>query len=511
MNKHSASAQGQGYIHQLVYSTLLILLKSKDKTKVICEGLDDIEIRNDKTTLVQVKHSTKNINLTDYDSDFWKTINIWIEPSCQGADEYILLTTKNLKEGSLPFLLKGGKYDKFIEKIKKDGKKMSKNLLAFGNIEKTIIFLKKITIFNSQSKIGDVDVDIKKFITIADIKKRDNAYNDLIGFFMELLIEHLDKKREYIEKKTIILKIQALVSKYGNSINPSEFSIYPPKEIEIEVLRKNIFVEQLKKIQLEDEDIGFAITNYIRASLERACWVKNGKIQFEDLKNYDNQIYENWASNKIINKNKELYVNTIKLQPLSINNQIPDLSIYKGSCEILSDYPLIYWNESFKPKCEQVKNYFEDLRKFYSNNRELKRYFDKSFIAGIIYHFLKGYGEDVDISRIYLFIPLLLKKEWYDKLPGTTGKTLKKWMQENQEIRLLLEKSINNYKILVSRGILYGVGLGLFGFDKKSWELIMIKSNKEVLIDQEMLKKTEFLGRWMNKTNNVNFILEFVK
>lgn len=79
LNEHDhANKTSAGFIYQDLVLIKKLLYLENDGTTISYEVLDDIHIiKENSTTLVQVKHSVNDTPLTERSSDFWKTINKW--------------------------------------------------------------------------------------------------------------------------------------------------------------------------------------------------------------------------------------------------------------------------------------------------------------------------------------------------------------------------------------------------------------------------------------------------
>lgn len=78
-DNYSAGEQGLGYIYQPRFA-LLQLLKLPEETSFLIEKDDDLDFldENGIKTLSSLKHKAIGERLTDLDTDFWKSIRIWL-------------------------------------------------------------------------------------------------------------------------------------------------------------------------------------------------------------------------------------------------------------------------------------------------------------------------------------------------------------------------------------------------------------------------------------------------
>jgi hypothetical protein len=76
----SAAEQGLGFIYQPRFA-LLKVLSLPESTTVLLERGDDLEFDNaaGSKSLVSLKHKAVGDLLTNLDTDFWKSIRIWLK------------------------------------------------------------------------------------------------------------------------------------------------------------------------------------------------------------------------------------------------------------------------------------------------------------------------------------------------------------------------------------------------------------------------------------------------
>ena len=79
-DKFSAGEQGLGYIYQARLA-LLHLLEMLENTAIFLEKDDDIDLidADGGKSLASLKHKAVGDKLTDLSTDFWKSVNIWLE------------------------------------------------------------------------------------------------------------------------------------------------------------------------------------------------------------------------------------------------------------------------------------------------------------------------------------------------------------------------------------------------------------------------------------------------
>ena len=125
-----------------------------------------------------------------------------------------------------------------------------------------------------------------------------------------------------------------------------------------------IYVEQLKLINCEEDEILDSIHDYLRALSERDRFAKDGEISSEKFDQYFDDLADNW---KIISKPRfrfceekdffkvgyEVFYETLKYRG-KLNNYEPEQKYtYKGAYHHLSNELLIGWHPQWKKKLEE--------------------------------------------------------------------------------------------------------------------------------------------------------------
>ena len=102
----SAAEQGLGFIYQ-PRMALLKILSMSESTSVLIEKSDDLEFDTSSgaKSLASLKHKAPGDHLTDLDTDFWKSVRVWLKyylESGRLASEvnFLLFTTAKISATS---------------------------------------------------------------------------------------------------------------------------------------------------------------------------------------------------------------------------------------------------------------------------------------------------------------------------------------------------------------------------------------------------------------------------
>ena len=111
-SKRSAAHIFAAFQYQWDYFVLQLLATNDDTITVSFELLDDVDKQTGECiTLYQIKHSVQKnaknetINLSNRDTDLWKTISIWMEfideqPDVLASHKFVLVTNKAIEDNA---------------------------------------------------------------------------------------------------------------------------------------------------------------------------------------------------------------------------------------------------------------------------------------------------------------------------------------------------------------------------------------------------------------------------
>ena len=396
--EHTAGPQLIGFDYQLFYF-LYLSLDLNPGEKLGFEILDDIHIEfpNGNIELLQLKHTTQTngsgekINLTERDSDLWKTISNWIAfvNAAEDAEKYILntsftiVTNKSIdSNGFLKNLAKlqvgeldikqmngyildlfSGTTDKVLkEKINqliKLKQKVKKSFLCKINIvpdQENIISLIKGRIhklIRRPERIDDVfnafytNIQVDKFLTIAGREKFNIIFEDFSN-----------------KDKTCFDFAYA-----SNNLPIRNLPLIFPED-----LKEQLFIKQLIEIGETDQDE--EILNYTTAMLkffnQLKDWVNEGDLLETDKSNLDKDAIIRWkrifkekyreikkrittgaALEDLEEEIKECAiacVNEMRREKLNIKSNELTEEFSNGQFYLLSNEPVIGWHIDWEKK-----------------------------------------------------------------------------------------------------------------------------------------------------------------
>ncbi len=292
------------------------MLAGRDKPNLTIklEDLDDLVINSPENfQLIQLKHhNTVDSSLSDRSLDFWKTIRVWSSEIKQGKIKEIdntifsLITTGKVSDNSFLLKLKDGRNRdaeyalKEMIKISTDQSVEStkKAYEAFSLLSDS---QKKLLVDNIYIVDQEVDIVVVKELIESQLKysappdKVSALFEGVIGWWLRQCIDLLsdpDNKSE-IKDRDLQNKIWEIIETLKQDNLPDSFELEyienPLNEFE-----NHLFFKQLKLIALGNKSLLKAINDFRKAYGQKNKWLQDGLIMPDEIKNYEQNLYDNW-------------------------------------------------------------------------------------------------------------------------------------------------------------------------------------------------------------------------
>lgn len=396
-DKFSAGEQGLGYIYQTRLA-LLRLLQLPENTAVFLEKDDDLDFIGDDggKSLASLKHKAIGDRLTDLSTDFWKSVNIWLERYKRDGRaasnlRFFLFTTSTVSTNSfLAHLL----FDQSVvtretatlsEKASDILAKSTSALIqpiaeSFNelNDSEKQDFLERVLIFDNSPRIDDIPAIIKD-VHMRSIRRehREFVFERLEGWWTDVVIKHLTGTRpSEIFGYEVSDKLSNFSEEYKTDNLPITFrGKEPPNGIDSDA-DPRLFVAQLREIGISPNRIRSAIVDYYRAFEQRSAWARENLLVSGEVEEYEDRLADEWSRYKdvVFEKLKEdsaeetlrdagadLYnwaeFETGKIEALRIRAHVTEPYVLRGSFHILADItptPQIYWHPRFLDRLGNV-------------------------------------------------------------------------------------------------------------------------------------------------------------
>ncbi|MDX1526118.1 MAG: ABC-three component system protein [Pseudidiomarina maritima] len=396
-DKYSASEQGLGYIYQARLA-LLHILQLSEETAVFLEKDDDLDFIDGDggKSLASLKHKAVGDRLADLSTDFWKSVNIWLERykrdgRSASSLQFFLFTTGTVSTGS------------FLARLLPDQPAPSSDLaplteLANASLAKSksqLIapiavsfnelsepekqdFLERILILDGSPRIDDIPSIIRdKHMRSIRREHREFVFERLEGWWTDAVIKQLTHARpEGIFGYEVSDKLSNFAEEYKADNLPITFrGKQPAGEIDIEE-DPRLFVAQLREIGLSSSRIRSAVLDYYRAFEQRSAWARENLLVSGEVEEYEDRLADEWnrykdvvfesladdsAEHALREAGATLYnwaeFETGKLESLRIRARVTEPYVLRGSFHILADAtpePRVYWHPRFLDRLGKV-------------------------------------------------------------------------------------------------------------------------------------------------------------
>ena len=285
-SKRSAADIYVAFEYQWNYFVLTLLKEIDDTSTVSFELHDDVDKQTDETiTFYQIKHSVqknaggKTINLSDRDSDLWKTLSNWMkfidaQPEMLVNASFILVTNKSISDNqfvkALTAYQKNHNLDDLkssIDEIKNSEKKKSdeskdkpkktridvsktiSDLLSFPNLD---VFCEKIVFSETEDILKEAIKRRMKNRFGLNEHRVDWVYGQIMTSLKDDAIEHIENSKQvsytggvFAEKYQSILDTGRKKIHFRSDYSHDDFK-GNPKEL--------LFMKQLFEIRDTDEN-----------------------------------------------------------------------------------------------------------------------------------------------------------------------------------------------------------------------------------------------------------------
>jgi hypothetical protein len=321
-NLTSADGSFLGYLFQ-IERVILWLSELEESAVVGVEVADDIVVQLSngleiKEIYEQAKHTTgKTAPYSDKSEDLWKTLSIWInlirnEGVNPENSKFSLLCNRPLPSNRFALKLhKASKtdsdsLDQTCEELIQAASTLSAKLQNYGaivqNCPKDILrqLVSNIIVIDPSYNHDQQEYfsKLKSNLHLTDDLPINDISEKLFGFVATFLIDNWRNKKEaWLPVKTFNKQFIQLVTEYKSKpFFERAASSLPVSKAEENRNRGKTFVEQLKLIKCDSEEILESIHDYQRALTERDRFAKDGEISSEKFDQYFEDLIENWKT-----------------------------------------------------------------------------------------------------------------------------------------------------------------------------------------------------------------------
>jgi len=388
INTHSADGSFLGFLFQ-IERVLVWLSDGFVDGKIGIETDDDVVIQLKNGNEInyiyeQAKNAqSRNIPFSDKSEDLWKTLSIWINAVKEqrinlDSAVFSAITNKKLPTKRLILELSETKkenkiqMDLLVQKLKTMALTLSKENQKFGKIvidcdDKLLSkIIDKIVVLDGEYHHDRkmLKSKLKSNLSISNTLPFDLIYNGLFGHVTNMIIDYWRKGEEaWIEVEYFNKLYNQLVAEFQQkSFLEKATQLLPVDNKQIDYNKKSLYVEQLKLINCEENEILEAIHDYLRSKSEKNRYAKEFEVTESKFLDYYEDLRQHWTSIarprfKVKSQNLtseeigyEVFYQTI-LYKGKLNNQEPEQSYtYKGAYHHLTNEFKIGWHPSWEDK-----------------------------------------------------------------------------------------------------------------------------------------------------------------
>lgn len=387
----SAKGPSLGYYHQIRYSLLLLLKKPEvEQPYISIESLDDIVIGSiNEQELFQTKlHITPTINLTEYSTDFWKTIRVWSEGITTGQisledSVFTLVTTESISTESILESLRPGE-KRYLEKIEAELMEVaekSKNKSnegayeAFKKLtkEQRLKLLGTINILDADIDITEVEENIKHELRVSTtIEKRQALYDRLEGWWFRQCIDQLAGRRQEILLNEVLKQVYQIVDEFKSDNLPIDFPMpFNLDDRELALVANKNYIKQLLLVSIKKNNLRNAVSDYRRAFRQKSKWIAENLLSPQEYIDYNSKLTDFWKRRfdqmlddieedeydheEKARLGKSFYVNNYVLASpeVRIRERFREPYLAVGGSHILADELKIGWHPDFVERLKE--------------------------------------------------------------------------------------------------------------------------------------------------------------
>lgn len=373
----SAIPSALGYFYKVRYALLLLLRAEADAILAI-EKLDDVSFEREGTAeeLLQFKHHLdRAATLTDASSDLWKTLRVWCEALRNGVvvpnqTPLVLVTTAIAPNGSVAEALRNSAQRNVEEALRKlidvaASSKSESNAPAYASfrslsLEQQRDLLNSVVILDRAPDIDRVGEEIEGHLRPAACENHLKPFCErLEGWWFRRVIFHWRSNQNLpgISRRELQAEVDDLREQFHRDSLPADFRERVSVAEEKLPQSERRFIEQLKRVEVGQERIADAMSDFYRAFEQRSRWVREELVWQGELEQYDGRLIEEWrnlfyamrddaagvSDPERAKRGRALY-SSIVAQQLSIRMGFTYPYVMRGSYHMLANAPRVCWH-----------------------------------------------------------------------------------------------------------------------------------------------------------------------
>lgn len=143
-----------------------------------------------------------------------------------------------------------------------------------------------------------------------------------------------------------------------------------------------------------------------------------------------------------------------------------------------------------------------------------------AFCGEILRRFIKAYNDksenEVSFLLCFIVLPIVLHKETREQLPKTTNTHLLTWLDSKDALFIDFPNRTKDMKVYTKEALMFLLNQQAIIFnDKSKIETMTFRKKKfsgeDTQEAEEILKKAEFLGKWLVKAEDIKTLFSFLR
>jgi hypothetical protein len=315
VTSHTAAPVALGYIYQCQWPLLALLRDSADRPdcQITLELHDDVAWDDDgtPTDLLQVKHHINSMRgLGDKDSDWWRTIQAWMDvhdPADAAGPKLAMVTTQPAPEGSAAAALRPSQRDipsalERLEAAARSSHAEATRLARERFLELTpaarAVFVARMHVLDAAPEFDDLDAEVRRELRHALPRTgHQDAFMGLLwSWWHAKVIDMLQGKRRGVSYLEVSAYLDDLKGQFSSpDMLPTTVSAGEFDQSTAGGYLDRPFVHQLRWVGVVNRAIQSAIIDYYRAYAQSARWLEDDLIGNDELDKFELRLRDEWV------------------------------------------------------------------------------------------------------------------------------------------------------------------------------------------------------------------------
>lgn len=353
------------------------LLNCGADDKVCLEVFGDVGVtKDDGSKLTEEDKSSQVGNpVTDLSTDLWKTFYNWTTLVISGELDaentlFLLYTNKKGRKAIIDTFhiafddisAKTGIDAAWKKLIKVDAKHKISTYIEYLKMNEST-FIKIVKRFEFQVGSGSGNEEVKKAIRTKHVSDSQVEFiqHSLTGWLHKIVLDRLSKKQDAIITWIEFDTYAKTIFERARKRELIDFTLqYPVDHAEVrkQKLERPPYIRQLEAIKGDDDDIQQAVTDFLKAKVNRLNWIAQELIDEDSAKEFEQKLTDFWQSQrKIVNlthstlpdeERGNVVYHLCRGRQQMIKNQDPPSATVAGTYHLMSDSLSIGWHPKWE-------------------------------------------------------------------------------------------------------------------------------------------------------------------